>query len=126
MLGIVYGRRRQGKTLLLELLAESTGGFAFTGLQQANTQNLADFSAAYAGFAGVPSASFANWTAAIEALLTLGDRLGRPVPVVLDEFPYLVEQAPELPSVLQRAFSPRSAARRSGTPGCSSAAAPSP
>jgi len=42
VLGIVYGRRRQGKTLLLELLAETAGGFAFTGLQQANAQNLVD------------------------------------------------------------------------------------
>src|SRR3984957_10826735 len=114
VLGIVYGRRRQGKTLLLELLAESTGGFVFTGLQQANTQNLADFSAAYAGFAGLPVEAFTNWAEAVDALLTVGDRLGRPVPVVLDEFPYLVEQAPELPSVLQRALSPRSVARQSG------------
>jgi uncharacterized protein len=114
VLGIVYGRRRQGKTLLLELLAEMTGGFAFTGLQQANAQNLADLAAAYASFVGLPSASFENWTVALEALLTVGGRLGHPVPVILDEFPYLVEQAPELPSVLQRALSPRSPARLSG------------
>lgn len=62
----------------------------------------------------MPSASFGNWTAAIDALLTVGDRRGRPVPVILDEFPYLVEQAPELPSVLQRALSPRSVARMPG------------
>ena len=55
VLGIVYGRRRQGKTLLLELLAEAMDGLTFTGLQQANSQNLADLAAAYAGFAGVPS-----------------------------------------------------------------------
>src|ERR1700730_4438796 len=114
VLGIVYGRRRQGKTLLLELLAETTGGFAFTGLQQANAQNLAELAAVYAGFTGVPSASFESWTAAVEALLTVGDRIGRPVPVVLDESPYPAEQAPELPSVLQRALSPRSVARQSG------------
>jgi uncharacterized protein len=114
VLGIVYGRRRQGKTLLLELLAEATAGFTFTGLQQANSQNLADLAAAYAGFAGVPSAHFANWTDAVDALLTVGGRVGRPVPVVFDEFPYLVEQAPELPSVLQRALSPRGPARSSG------------
>jgi hypothetical protein len=113
-LGIVYGRRRQGKTLLLELLAEATGGFTFTGLQQTNSQNLADLAAAYAWFAGLPSATFENWADAVEALLTVGGRLGRPVPVVLDEFPYLVEQAPELPSVLQRALSPRSLAGLSG------------
>jgi hypothetical protein len=50
----------------------------------------------------------------MEALLAVGDRLGRPVPIILDEFPYLVEQAPELPSVLQRALSPRSVAQLSG------------
>jgi hypothetical protein len=50
----------------------------------------------------------------MDALLAVGDRLGRPVPVILDEFPYLVEQAPELPSVLQRALSPRSVARLPG------------
>jgi uncharacterized protein len=114
VLGIVYGRRRQGKTLLLELLAEATDGFTFTGLQQANTQNLADLAAAYSGFAGVPAAAFGSWADAVDALLTVGGRLGRPVPVVLDEFPYLVEQAPELPSVVQRALSPRSSARPSG------------
>jgi uncharacterized protein len=114
VLGIVYGRRRQGKTLLLELLAEGAGGLAFTGLQQADVQNLTDLAAAYAEFTGLPGASFANWPDAISALLTLGDTAGRPVPVVLDEFPYLVDQAPELPSVLQRALSPRGAARRSG------------
>jgi uncharacterized protein len=110
----VYGRRRQGKTLLLELLAEATGGFAFTGLQQASTQNLADLAAAYAEFTSLPGASFGNWPDAVAALLALGDRLNRPVPVILDEFPYLVQQAPELPSALQRALSPRGAARRSG------------
>ena len=68
VLGIVYGRRRQGKTLLLELLTESTGGFVFTGLQQANTQNLADFSAAYAGFARMPLEAFTTWTEAVDAL----------------------------------------------------------
>jgi uncharacterized protein len=83
-------------------------------LQQANGQNLAELAAVYTGFAGVPSASFGNWTAAMAALLTAGDRFGRPVPVILDEFPYLVEQAPELPSVLQRALSSRSVARLSG------------
>jgi hypothetical protein len=83
-------------------------------LQQANAQNLSDLAAVYAGFAGVPSASFGNWSTAMEALLAVGDRLGRPVPIVLDEFPYLVEQAPELPSALQRALSPRSVARMSG------------
>ena len=39
-LALVYGRRRQGKTLLLDLLAQETGGLVFTGLPQAGPMNL--------------------------------------------------------------------------------------
>jgi uncharacterized protein len=38
-LGLLYGRRRQGKTLMLELLAEATGGFMFTAREQPDRQN---------------------------------------------------------------------------------------
>ena len=112
LLGIVYGRRRQGKTLLLELLAEATGGFLFMGLQQSSTQSLADLARAYADRAGLPGAAFATWTEAMEALLRLGADRQAPLPVVLDEFGYLVDAAPELPSVIQRLLSPRGAARQ--------------
>lgn len=52
-LGLVYGRRRQGKTLLLELLALGLGGFMFAATQQSETQNLADLGAAYATYRGL-------------------------------------------------------------------------
>lgn len=115
LLGIVYGRRRQGKTLLLELLAEATGGFMFMGLQQSSPQSRADLAAAYAERVGLPGAAFASWHDAVDALLRLGETSGRPVPVVLDEFGYLVESAPELPSVIQRLLSPRGQARRASS-----------
>ncbi|MFD0593389.1 hypothetical protein ACFQZ4_13275 [Catellatospora coxensis] len=51
-LGLVYGRRRQGKTFLLSQLARATGGFMFTAAQQAAEQNLTDLSAAYHQFTG--------------------------------------------------------------------------
>jgi len=57
--------------------AEATGGLAFTGLQQANVQNLADLAAAYAEFTGMPAASFASWPDTTAALLAAGDRHGR-------------------------------------------------
>jgi uncharacterized protein len=43
-------------------------------------------------------------------LLGLGEDATRSVPVVIDEFPYLVEKAPQLPSLLQAALRPRSKA----------------
>lgn len=111
-LALVYGRRRQGKTMLLELLAEAAGGFMFTGLEQSSAQNLAAAGAAYARnrHVGAPVA-FPSWAAAIDELLSLGEG-PRPLPVVLDEFPYITATAPELPSAIQNALSPRGRARR--------------
>ena len=39
-LGLVYGRRRQGKTYLLQSLAEQSGGLYWTALSQSSAQNL--------------------------------------------------------------------------------------
>lgn len=71
-LGLVYGRR-QGKTFLLDLLAEATGGFMFTAVQQSGPQNLRMLGAAYAHYLGLNDpARFAYWQAAVDALLRLG------------------------------------------------------
>ncbi|MCG5216783.1 ATP-binding protein [Streptosporangium sp. KLBMP 9127] len=104
-LGLVYGRRRQGKTLMLELLARETGGFLFAATQQTEAQNLADLGAAYAAFLGLRRpVLFATWRDALEELLRLGGE--RAVPVIIDEFPYLVATTPALPSYLQQTLSP--------------------
>src|SRR6185437_13890524 len=111
-LAIVYGRRRQGKTLMLELLAEQTGGFFFTGLEQSAAQNLDAVGRAYVGFTGlaVPVA-FHTWGDVFEALFALGER-DHPQTVVVDELPFLLKTAPEIPSLIQQALSPRGRARR--------------
>jgi hypothetical protein len=114
-LALLYGRRRQGKTLMLELLTMGSGGFMFTGLQQSAAQHLAGFGEAYARFRGLPAPSkFTDWPTAIHALLALGNDVETPVPVVLDEFGYLLEASRELASVIQNAFSPRGVARTRG------------
>lgn len=104
-LGLVYGRRRQGKTLMLELLAQATGGLLFAATQQSETQNLADLGAAYAAHRGLRQpVSFRDWREGLDELLRLGDE--RAVPVIIDEFPYLIAATPALPSYLQQALSP--------------------
>lgn len=109
-LGLVYGRRRQGKTLMLELLARETGGFLFAATQQSEAQNLADLGAAYARFRGLRRpVLFHDWREALEELLHIGEE--SPLPVVIDEFPYLVSATPALPSYLQQALSPLSHAK---------------
>lgn len=111
-LGIMYGRRRQGKTLLLELLAEVTDGFYFTGLQQSSTLNLRRMSREFAAFRDVQApVQFSSWEQALSALLSIP--AAEPYPVILDEFPYLMEKERSLPSLLQALLSPRSSARRS-------------
>ncbi|MGH8906964.1 MAG: AAA family ATPase [Egibacteraceae bacterium] len=115
---------------MLELLAEATGGFMFTAREQSDRQNRRELSAAYARHAGLPaSLAFDDWADLVEALLGLGSAGPRrvdsveaqfpssrwgpePAPVILDEFPNLVAQAPSLPSVIQTALSPRSRASR--------------
>ncbi|MEV0622804.1 ATP-binding protein [Nonomuraea sp. NPDC050404] len=104
-LGLVYGRRRQGKTLMLELLARETGGLLFAATQQTEAQNLADLGAAYAEYRGLRQpVSFGDWREGLDELLRLGEE--RATPVIIDEFPYLVSTTPALPSYLQRALSP--------------------
>jgi AAA+ ATPase superfamily predicted ATPase len=110
-LGVVYGRRRQGKTFLLDLLAQATGGFVFTGLPQAGPLNLQRLARAYAAYVDGPVPAFRDWEEALDHLFRLGERGDGPTLIVLDEFPYLMESEPALPSILQIALEPFGRAR---------------
>ena len=104
-LGVVSGRRRQGKTLLLYELARATGGFYFGATEATGTDSLRRLGEALAQHTGAPGpVHLADWATAIDALLALGR--DRPVTVVLDEFPYLVRASRDLPSVIQHALTP--------------------
>lgn len=105
-LGVVYGRLRQGKTFLLDAACKALGGFYFAATEATENESLTRLGAELAAFLGLPSAlSFSDWYQAVDALLGLGkDR--PPLPVVIDEFPYLVQATPALPSIIQRAYAP--------------------
>ncbi|MFI9505264.1 ATP-binding protein [Nocardia sp. NPDC052566] len=110
-LGIVSGRRRQGKTFLLDALADAMGGFFFTATDATEVEALAGFGAAVAAYGGGGRYAFRDWDEALERLFAVvGDGL-----VVIDEFPYLTKASPSLPSVLQRALDPRGYARQAGS-----------
>jgi uncharacterized protein len=109
-LGVVSGRRRQGKTYLLEAACETAGGFYFGATEATDAESLARISSALTSHLNPPSPyHFANWSEAVDVLLDLGR--DRPTPVVLDEFPYLAKGNPELPSVIQQALRPFGRAR---------------
>ncbi|WP_308169635.1 AAA family ATPase [Acrocarpospora catenulata] len=105
-LGVVSGRRRQGKSFLLESLCQEAGGFYFSAQEATDAESLASLGEALTRFLDpVVPITLPNWAAAIDALLSLGR--DRPVPVVIDEFPYLVRAHPALPSIIQAAYAPR-------------------
>jgi uncharacterized protein len=100
-LGIVSGRRRQGKTYLLRALAQATSGFFFEAVQGTEAESLRMLGAELATHLGLPAPlSFGSWDDAIAALFSLGDN--QPHAVMIDEFPYLVDASPALPSLLRR------------------------
>jgi uncharacterized protein len=103
-LGVVSGRRRQGKSYLLQALAASLGGIYFPALEATESVSLRVFADELIRFSGSPVPPFRDWLDAIPYLLRLaGDRN---VPVVIDEFPFLVKASPALPSIIQRELGP--------------------
>lgn len=112
-LGIVSGRRRQGKTYLLDALIRITGGLMITATEATAPESLREFGEVLAGFRDEPVPyRFQTWDEALTQLFAPRDR-GGPVVVVIDEFPYLVRQADVLPSLIQRQLEP-AMRRRSG------------
>jgi uncharacterized protein len=98
-LGVVSGRRRQGKTYLLTALAQAMNGFYFAADEATEADSLRRFGSALADFSGSP-VQFADWDSALTFMFAqAGDRT---VPLIIDEFPLLMRTSPELPSVLQR------------------------
>ena len=110
-LGIVWGRRRIGKSFLLQDLSEKLGGFYYHALRGSSAEALRDLGEHLGRHlrTGAPLA-LRTWDDAVEALLTLGHE--REILVVLDEFPYLLEHTPALDSMIQRAYAPRGEGRR--------------
>ncbi|MFI5715704.1 ATP-binding protein [Nocardia sp. NPDC051750] len=109
-LGVVSGRRRQGKTFLLEAVCEAAGGFYFGATEATDAESLRRISAALTAHCRPASPfHFHGWAEVMDTLLGLGK--DGPIPVVIDEFPYLAKANPELPSIIQEAVRPRRAER---------------
>ncbi len=100
-LGVVSGRRRQGKTFLLEALARENGGFYFGATQATETESLYLFAEALSRYEDAPvQLRFVSWDEAIRYVFSRpGAKTG---PIIIDEFPYLSTVSPALPSILQR------------------------
>ncbi|HZN17122.1 MAG TPA: ATP-binding protein [Micromonosporaceae bacterium] len=109
-LGVVSGRRRQGKTYLLNALVESVGGVYFGATEATEEDSLRLFGAALGAQRGSAAPlRLDSWSSAVDALFALA--ADRPLTVVIDEFPYLLKASPGLASLVQRELDPPAQAR---------------
>jgi AAA+ ATPase superfamily predicted ATPase len=103
-LGLVYGRRRIGKSTLLEAVTAERGGFYWEATRGEAGVHLARLGEALGAHLGVGRLSFATWEEALTQLVRLG--ADGVTPVVLDEFGYLLEADPAVDSVIAAVLGP--------------------
>lgn len=101
---VVYGRRRVGKTTLINEFCRGKRTLSFTALEQSDADNLADFNRSVASFFGLPASmgGFSTWT---DALSYVAERAkSERFVFVFDEFPYAAQRNEALPSLFQVAI----------------------
>ncbi|HEY8808391.1 MAG TPA: ATP-binding protein [Solirubrobacterales bacterium] len=106
-LGVVWGRRRVGKTALIQHFATDHPTVFHTGGGRPAAAELAALSRAAEPLLGytvrdLTTRPFVDWDDAIDALALAA--AGRPMLLVLDEWPALTETSPELPNLLRAAW----------------------
>ncbi|MFG1808454.1 ATP-binding protein [Streptomyces sp. NPDC049040] len=108
-LGIVSGRRRHGKSYLLQALSERVGGLYVTAVREEGRlpaiQRFGDAIAAHAGLRP-GTLRLADWRDVLSNALDLTARSRIPL-LVVDELPYLLQHSPEIPGLLQQLYDER-------------------
>jgi AAA+ ATPase superfamily predicted ATPase len=109
-LGMMYGRRRIGKSTALVERTQARGGFYFEATRVETSVQLDRLARALSEHLNLPGRlTFSDWEEAVGALLRLGEN--RVTPVILDEVGHILEADQSFDSVLAAAFGP--GARRS-------------
>ena len=105
-MAVVYGRRRVGKTTLLDKLAEGKRTLFFTARVQSSQANLCAFSSEIARCFGLPDSMppFASWSDALSYVAAQAQESSTPLLFVFDEFPYAAATERSLPSTMQVAI----------------------
>src|SRR5258708_24631509 len=103
-LGVVSGRRRQGKSYLLQALATAQGGMYFPALELTEAVSLRLFADELIRFTGSPVPPFRDWVDAIPYLFRL--TRDRAAPVGIHELPFLAKDSSALPSSIHLDLGP--------------------
>ena len=98
---VVYGRRRCGKSRLIKQVLNPTDCYFMADQSEATQQRALLAKTVSAIVESFDKVIYPDWNTLFE---TLNLRLNKRITLCLDEFPYLVKSAPELPAILQRLF----------------------
>ncbi|MBP3544334.1 MAG: ATP-binding protein [Lachnospiraceae bacterium] len=98
---VIYGRRRVGKTALINQFIGDKKSIYFMGVESNMKQNLENFSKSIIEFcSGVEAeTSFASFQAALEFVFQLAEK--ERIILVIDEYPYVARSSKSLASTLQ-------------------------
>jgi AAA+ ATPase superfamily predicted ATPase len=104
---ILYGRRRIGKSELIEHFLGSVHGIRLLAREESKHLQLKKFSFSCAEFFGddlLTKTSFPDWDSFFSYL---AGKTGERLVIAIDEFPYLVKEDPSLPSIIQEHWDKR-------------------
>ena len=100
---VIYGRRRVGKTALINQFVQGKEAIYFTGVESNERQNLENFSKSiwnYTSDADLGSSPiFPSFQAALEYVFQLAEK--KRLVLVIDEYPYVARASKSLASTLQ-------------------------
>lgn len=96
---VMYGRRRVGKTTILQEFAEHSNSIFFPAREKNDALNLEDFSKIIQyHFEQNFIASFSSWG---DAFNYIGAKVKQRTAIIIDEFPYIIEENSSIKSILQ-------------------------
>lgn len=99
---VMYGRRRVGKTELLKELARNKRTIFFSAQEKNNLLNLKEFSQLIQTyFEGKNIAEYNSWENIFEYLADKVSKSKQRTILIIDEFPYIVNEYPTIKSILQ-------------------------
>ena len=96
---VVYGRRRLGKSTLIKRVLSDSDVYFLADRSEGQHQRTLLAKVVAQVFPDFDKLTYPDWESLFRAV---NYRTDKRFTLCLDEFPYLVEQSPELPSVLQK------------------------